>query len=78
MLVIWLSIGPKDRPKVENLAKAFSRTVGKERKRRVWPVGAVSKTITEYSLEGLWGEGGQKGRGGPGRLWLAPHTLTCS
>ena len=24
--------------------------VGKERKRSVWPVGAVSKTITEYSM----------------------------
>lgn len=36
---------------VESFPSAFSRTLGKERKRRVCPVGAVSNTITEYSID---------------------------
>ena len=47
----WLIIGPRRPLKVESFPSAFSRTVGKDRKRRVCPVGAVSKTITEYSID---------------------------
>lgn len=39
------SMGPNWVDSWESLAKAFSRTVGNWRKRRVWPVGAVSKII---------------------------------
>jgi hypothetical protein len=47
----WLIIGPRRPLRVESFPSAFSRTVGKDRKRRVCPVGAVSKTITEYSID---------------------------
>jgi len=47
----WLIIGPRRPLRVESFPNAFSRTVGKDRKRRVCPVGAVSKTITEYSID---------------------------
>lgn len=36
---------------VESFPSAFSSTLGKERKRRVCPVGAVSNTMTEYSMD---------------------------
>lgn len=48
---IWLIIGPMRPLSVESLPSAFSSTVGKERKRSVCPVGAVSNTITEYSID---------------------------
>lgn len=41
----WLSIGPKRPERVLSFESAFSSTEGKERKRRVWPVGAVSNTV---------------------------------
>lgn len=41
-----LSIGPNWEESWESLPSAFSRTVGNWRKRRVCPVGAVSKTMT--------------------------------
>lgn len=39
------SMGPNWVDSWDSLAKAFSSTVGNWRKRRVWPVGAVSKII---------------------------------
>jgi hypothetical protein len=36
--------------KVSTWLRPFSRMFGKFRKRRVWPVGAVSKTITSKSI----------------------------
>jgi len=39
------SMGPNCVDSWEILARAFSRTVGNWRKRRVWPVGAVSKIM---------------------------------
>lgn len=39
------SMGPNWVESWESLARAFSNTVGNWRKRRVWPVGAVSKII---------------------------------
>ena len=45
------SIGPNLPPSVDNLPRAFSRTEGKERNRSVCPVGAVSNTITENSID---------------------------
>src|SRR5271170_6001928 len=47
-------MGPNREDNRETLASAFSRTVGKERKRRVWPVGAVSKMMTLYSIESTY------------------------
>ena len=47
----WLIIGPMRPLSVESFPSAFSSTLGKERKRRVWPVGAVSNTIAEYSMD---------------------------
>jgi len=44
-------MGPKREPSELSLPSAFSRTVGNDRKRRVCPVGAVSKTMTEYSID---------------------------
>jgi len=44
-------MGPNLDPSVLNFASAFSRTVGKDKKRSVCPVGAVSKTITEYCID---------------------------
>ena len=44
-------MGPMRPLSVESFPSAFSRTLGKERKRRVCPVGAVSNTITEYSMD---------------------------
>lgn len=41
------SMGPNRPESSEILPRAFSRTVGKVRNRRVWPVGAVSKMMTE-------------------------------
>ena len=34
-----------------SLTKAFSMSSGNPSRRRVWPVGAVSKTITENSID---------------------------
>ncbi len=51
MGLTWLIIGPNREPSVLSLPKAFSSTVGNDKKRKVWPVGAVSKTITEYSID---------------------------
>ncbi|KAG5519067.1 hypothetical protein PMAC_002153 [Pneumocystis sp. 'macacae'] len=51
MLPIWLIIGPKRDPSPEILVSAFSSTVGNDRNRSVWPVGAVSNTHTEYSID---------------------------
>lgn len=50
-LVIWLIMGPMRPLSALSLPRAFSSTVGKERKRRVCPVGAVSNTMTEYSMD---------------------------
>jgi len=50
-ILTWLIIGPNRDPRVLSLPNAFSRTVGKDKKRSVCPVGAVSKTITEYSMD---------------------------
>ena len=47
----WLIIGPRRPLRVESFPSAFSNTVGKDKKRSVCPVGAVSKTITEYSID---------------------------
>jgi hypothetical protein len=47
----WLIIGPKRDPRLLSFPRAFSRTVGKDKNRRVWPVGAVSNTMTEYSID---------------------------
>ena len=44
-------MGPIRPLNVDSFPSAFSSTLGKERKRRVWPVGAVSKTIAEYSMD---------------------------
>jgi hypothetical protein len=44
-------MGPMRPLSVDSFPSAFSSTLGKERKRRVWPVGAVSKTIAEYSMD---------------------------
>src|ERR1700712_4538179 len=41
-------MGPNCVDSWETFAKAFSRTEGNWRKRRVCPVGAVSKTIVSY------------------------------
>jgi len=43
-------MGPNRPLKVDNLSKAFSKTFGKLKNRNVWPVGAVSNMITEYSI----------------------------
>jgi hypothetical protein len=51
MLDICDIMGPNRPDRPLSLARAFSSTAGKERKRRVWPVGAVSKTISEYFIE---------------------------
>jgi len=34
-----------------NLAKVLFKISGKERKRKVWPVGAVSNTTVSYSID---------------------------
>jgi hypothetical protein len=44
-------MGPMRPLSVDNFPSAFSSTVGKERNRKVCPVGAVSNTITEYSID---------------------------
>jgi hypothetical protein len=44
-------MGPMRPLSVDSFPSAFSSTLGKERKRRVCPVGAVSNTITEYSMD---------------------------
>lgn len=49
--IIVLSMGPNWVDSWESLARAFSSTVGNWRKRRVWPVGAVSKIIVSYERD---------------------------
>lgn len=46
----WI-IGPNLPPSVASLPSAFSSTLGNERNRSVWPVGAVSKTMTSNSID---------------------------
>ena len=48
--VIWLSMLPIDDLRLLMLSRDFSMMVGKDRRRRVCPVGAVSKTTTSYSM----------------------------
>jgi hypothetical protein len=45
------NIGPKRPPSVLSFPNAFSNTEGNDKKRSVCPVGAVSKTITENSMD---------------------------
>jgi hypothetical protein len=47
----WFNIGPNLPLRELNFFRAFSKTEGKDRKRRVCPVGAVSKTITENCID---------------------------
>jgi len=44
-------MGPNLPDKPLSLPSAFSRTEGKDKNRNVCPVGAVSKTITENSID---------------------------
>jgi hypothetical protein len=37
-------------PTLMNLPSVFSRSAGKERRRSVWPFGAVSNTMHENSM----------------------------
>jgi len=48
---IPLSMGPNCVESWETFAKAFSRTEGNCKKRRVWPVGAVSKMMVSYERD---------------------------
>ena len=49
-LVMLVSMGENEFLSFISLVNPFSMTAGNDRRRRVWPVGAVSKTTTSKSI----------------------------